>query len=366
MVSRRIAENFDWLTLALVLATAGWGVLTIYSATSANTDSPLRYLYIKQLTWVAYGVVALLVGLLVDYHLYGRYAYVVYALALVGLVAVLVLGPAVQGSQRWISVAGIRLQPSEFAKVALILVLARYFSESQKLTARKFLDLVVPAFIAFVPFVLILKQPDLGTGLMIMVIFCAVALSVGVERRTMLITIGLGVLALPLLWFAMKDYQRMRILTLFDPTSDPRGAGYHSLQSMIAIGSGGFWGKGMFQGTQSRLDFLPEKHTDFIFAVLTEELGFIGGVLLLLLYVLIILRGVGTALRAQDRLGGLIAVGVVALFSVTTIANIGMTIGLVPVVGLPLPFMSYGGSSLVTLMFGFGLLINVRLRRYSF
>lgn len=364
MLGRRALEQFDLVLVLLIFVIAGWGILTIYSATGTEPSGRSQGVYLKQLTWLAYGAVAMLVAILIDYHIIGRYAYVLYGLAILGLIVVLVMGSKVSGSQRWLALGGIRLQPSEFAKIALILALANFFATSQKLTPRRFVDLIVPGLMTVLPFVLILKQPDLGTSMMILVIFAALALSVGVERRTLLSALVLGLVALPVLWFIMKDYQRARVLTLFSPESDPLGAGYHSMQSMIAIGSGGFTGKGIFAGTQSRLNFLPERHTDFIFGVLSEELGFIGGVCLLILFLILILRGMDIALTAQDRLGALIAVGVVALFSVSTAANIGMTIGLLPVVGLPLPLMSYGGSSLVTTMFSFGLLINVRLRRY--
>lgn len=366
MISWRLRENFDWLTFVVMLLLAGWGVLTIYSATSGKPDSPLHQLYTKQLTWLAYGFVGFLIALLVDYHYVGKHAYVIYGIAVLSLLAVLTISPPVQGAQRWLGFGGFRVQPSEFAKIALILALAHYFAESQKLTPRGLLDLLRPALLTLVPFLLIVKQPDLGTALMILVIFAGLVLCVGIQRRTFLLLCGLVLAALPLLWLVMQDYQRSRVLTLLNPGSDPRGAGYHSMQSLIAIGSGGVWGKGMFQGTQSRLDFLPEKHTDFIFAVVSEELGFFGGTVLILLYLTLIGRGVTTALKARDRLGALLALGMVVLFSVTTAANIGMTIGVAPVVGIPLPFMSYGGSSLVSMMFAFGLLLNVRLRRYSF
>jgi len=257
---------------------------------------------------------------------------------------------------------------SELAKPVLILVLARYFTEHTPAgtAALTFRGLLFPVLLVGLPFGLIVKQPNLSTAMVLVVLLCVMALMIGLRRTTLLTLLLLGVGVLPLAWtLVLKDYQRERLLTLLNPQPDLLGAGYHSWQSKIAIGSGGLWGKGLLAGTQSRLSFLPERHTDFIFAVLAEEVGFVGVVLLLCLFGCLLVHGFNIAYRSRDRLGALVATGVVTTLAVQIFLNIGMTIGLVPIIGLPLPLMSYGGSSLVMTFLCLGLLMNVRMRRFK-
>ncbi len=365
---RRCAVNFDWGTLVLALTLTAWSLLLLYSAASSSQLRSLQGIYLKQLSWLGLGLVVLCAVLWNDYQMMSRYAYMFYAVVIVGLVAVLLFAPVINGARRWLTLGPWSLQISELVKPALILALARYFTRDRKQEseALSWRDLLVPLGLAGLPFGLIVKQPDLSTAIVLLAILCVMVVITGMQLKVMLALGLLGAGALPAMWSLLKGYQRERLLTLFKPQADLLGAGYHSWQSKIAIGSGGLWGKGLFAGTQSRLNFLPEKHTDFIFAVLGEEMGFIGACLLLSLFSILLLHGLTTAYRSRDRLGALLATGVVTMLTVQIFLNIGMTIGLLPIIGLPLPLMSYGGSSLLTTFFCLGLLMNVRMRRFTF
>lgn len=365
---RRLATNFDWGTLALSLAIIALSIVLLYSATSERTEGPSG-MHWKQLVWTTMGLVSMFVVLCIDYQTLCRYAYAGYGVLLLSLVIVLLFGRVVNGSQRWLVLGPWHLQTSELAKPVLILVLARYFTEhipvgTTALTCR---ELLVPLFLVGLPFVLIVKQPNLSTAMVLVVILCVMVLMVGLQGKTLLTLLLLGVGTLPLAWaLVLKDYQRERLLTLLNPQPDLLGAGYHSWQSKIAIGSGGLWGKGLLAGTQSRLSFLPERHTDFIFAVLAEEVGFVGVLVLMCLFGCLLVHGFSIAYRSRDRMGALVATGVMTMLAVQIFLNIGMTVGLVPIIGLPLPLMSYGGSSLVMTFLCLGLLMNVRMRRFKF
>jgi rod shape determining protein RodA len=364
---RRLAMNFDWVTLALSLAIVSLSIVLLYSATSERLEGPSG-MHLKQLVWAVIGLVSMFVILCIDYQTLCRHAYVLYAALLVSLVIVLLFGRIVNGSQRWLVLGPWHVQTSELAKPVLILVLARYFTEhtSAGTAALTFRDLLLPVLLVGLPFGLIVKQPNLSTAMVLAVLLAVMALMIGLRGTTLITLLLLGVGVLPLAWtLVLKDYQRERLLTLLNPQPDLLGAGYHSWQSKIAIGSGGLWGKGLLAGTQSRLSFLPERHTDFIFAVLAEEVGFVGVVLLLSLFVCLLVHGFIIAYRSRDRLGALVATGVVTMLAVQIFLNIGMTIGLVPIIGLPLPLMSYGGSSLVMTFLCLGLLMNVRMRRFK-
>ena len=364
---RRLAMNFDWGTLALSLAIVSLSIILLYSATSERLEGPSG-MHLKQLVWAVIGLVSMFAVLCIDYQTLCRHAYVLYGVLLVSLIIVLLFGRVVNGSQRWLVLGPWHVQTSELAKPVLILVLARYFTEhtSAGTASLTFRDLLLPVLLVGLPFGLIVKQPNLSTAMVLVVLLAVMALMIGLRGTTLITLLLLGVGVLPLAWtLVLKDYQRERLLTLLNPQPDLLGAGYHSWQSKIAIGSGGLWGKGLLAGTQSRLSFLPERHTDFIFAVLAEEIGFIGVVLLLCLFGCLLVHGFIIAYRSRDRLGALVATGVVILLAVQIFLNIGMTIGLVPIIGLPLPLMSYGGSSLVMTFLCLGLLMNVRMRRFK-
>ena len=364
---RRLAMNFDWGTLALSLAIVSLSIVLLYSATSERLEGPSG-MHLKQLVWAVIGLVSMFAVLCIDYQTLCRHAYVLYGALLVSLVIVLLFGRVVNGSQRWLVLGPWHVQTSELAKPVLILVLARYFTEHTPAgtASLTFRDLLFPVLLAGLPFVLIVKQPNLSTAMVLVVLLCVMVLMIGLRGTTLITLLLLGVGVLPLAWtLVLKDYQRERLVTLLNPQPDLLGAGYHSWQSKIAIGSGGLWGKGLLAGTQSRLSFLPERHTDFIFAVLAEEVGFVGVVLLLCLFGCLLVHGFSIAYRSRDRLGALVATGVVSMLAVQIFLNIGMAIGLVPIIGLPLPLMSYGGSSLVITFLCLGLLMNVRMRRFK-
>jgi rod shape determining protein RodA len=358
--------NIDWMLVGLVLVLGAWGLTTVYSATHGRLETHLEDLYLKQIYWFAVGLVLMALITLVDYQYLGRGAYLLILLGILMLVAVLLFGRVASGARRWISLGPLSFQPSELVKVFLVLSLAKYFTETRREVKWRLRDLLIPALMVLVPFLLVAKQPDLGTALVLFFIACAIIFASGFPLKILLSLMGVGVIAMPIGWLFLKDYQKVRVITLLNPDFDPLGAGYHSWQSKIAIGSGGFWGKGLMAGTQSGLNFLPEKHTDFIFSVFAEEWGFIGAAALVVLYLALVLRGISIAYTSKDRLGSLIATGVVSMLSVYILFNIGMTVGLTPVVGLPLPLLSYGGSSMLATMVAIGLLLNIRMRRFLY
>ncbi|CCQ90793.1 Rod shape-determining protein RodA [Nitrospina gracilis 3/211] len=364
MMDRRLLSHFNLWYFLLILVIAGIGVITIHSANHTRVETFFRGLYLKQIYWILVGLVAMFIAVVVDYRVWSRYAWLIYAGMVLALLYVLFFGKVSSGAQRWIHLGPLTLQVSEFAKYALIIILAKYFEEAKPQGQKYELkDLVVPFLLTAVLGGLIALQPDLGTALIIFFIFFVFVVAAEMEFRT-LWRLGASVLILaPLTWFLMKGYQKQRVMTLFNPELDPLGAGYHTIQSKIAVGSGGFWGKGLYAGTQSRLNFLPEKHTDFIFSVYAEEMGFLGVMVLFTLFLILVLKGLNIAYRAADRFGVFLGLGIVAAISFYIIFNIGMTVGLFPVTGLPLPLMSYGGSSLITTFFALGLLLNIEMRR---
>jgi rod shape determining protein RodA len=365
MIDRRLVTSFDWLLLGLLLLLAGAGVVNLYSAASsfAGGGTPV---FLKQIYWFSIGVTVMLAVAMIGYQRLDFMAYGIYALVVLALVAVLLWGKVVGGSQRWLALGPMVFQPSELARFAVILVLAHYFHHRDQDEPYALRQLGIPLLLVMIPAGLILKQPDLGTALLVIIVGGSVILVNGVRLTSLGIATGAVLGVMPLAWGFLKDYQKRRIFSFLDPESDPLGAAYHLIQSKIAVGSGQFSGKGFMSGTQSQLHFLPEQHTDFAFSVLAEEWGFIGGVFVLLLLVAIIYRGLLHALRAKDRLGMLVVAGAVASIFWPTIINTGMVLGLFPVVGIPLPFISYGGSSTITTMATLGLIQGVAMRRYVF
>ena len=362
---RRVLGQIDWLMVISIIGLSGFGVLMIFSAIHSNAVFLANALHWKQALWSALGLCLLSTILVFDYHTISKLSYLFYAVVVASLVLVFVIGRVVYGAKRWIVMGPVRVQPSELAKLAVILVIARYFGTRESTEPLKFRDLIIPFILVIIPVGLVARQPDLGTAMTILMIAVVMVLVVGMERRVLLYLASAGVAVLPVGWLFLKDYQKRRILTVFNPDADILGAGYQSMQSKIAVGSGEIWGKGLLQGTQSRLHFLPEKHTDFIFSVLSEELGFVGGAVLLILFLVFIQRCFQTALNAADKEGTLIAVGVGTSFFLYTMLNIGMTLGIFPIVGIPLPFVSYGGSASLTSFIAVGLVLNVQIRRRS-
>jgi len=364
MFDRRLVQNFDWVLLGLVLIVVATGIVNLYSAGyNRGEGTPL---YVKQLYWLAVGLGVMCVTLTYDYRHLEKLSYPIYIISILLLLAVMFGGKMVSGSRRWLPLGAFAFQPAELTKIAIILALATFFNRRPRMEAMRLKDLLIPGVLVMVPVALIIKQPDLGSGILVALVAASLILFVGVQWRTLA---GCGftlVMLSPVIWHFLKDYQRQRVLTFLDPGKDPLGAGYHILQSMIAVGSGQFWGKGFLQGTQSQLYFLPEQHTDFVFSVFAEEWGFVGSAVLLLLFTALALWGLLVARECKERFGHLLAVGVTALIFWQIFINLCMVTGFLPVVGIPLPLFSYGGSSLITTLLGVGFLLNIRMRRYLF
>lgn len=365
MFDRRLVTHFDWTYLFLILVISAIGVANLYSATSSWTTAA-QPVYLKQCYWLGLGLIIIVIVCVFDYRHLEYLSMPLYGGTLLLLLLVLLIGRTSMGATRWISLGGFNVQPSELMKIVIIIMLARYFSEKSRLRGFSLKELFVPGMILGIPALLIMKQPDLGTAMLVLFIGGSMALFAGVRRSTLVFFGVAGMAAAGGGWFLLHNYQKQRILTFLNPERDPLGAGYHIIQSKIAVGSGGFDGLGFMKGTQSQLSFLPERHTDFAFSVFAEEWGLTGCLLLLALYSLIVLWGLHIALRSNDRFGMYLALGVSAMLFWHIVVNLGMVIGLLPVVGVPLPLFSYGGTSMVTTMTGVGLLLNVGMRRFMF
>jgi rod shape determining protein RodA len=365
MIDRRIFTHFDWALIGMALLLACIGLFNLYSMT-AESQGAGTPLYLKQFYWMLIGLAVMMVIALIEYRFYSDLAYVVYSVAIFCLLAVFGYGIITSGAQRWIKIGSISFQPSEFVKLSVILALAKFFHRPPARKGYSLMDLWIPFVILLLPLVLILKQPDLGTAIIIFLIFFSIVLFVKIQWSSLLILVMGGVGVLPVLWNFLKEYQKKRIITFFNPDLDPLGAGYHIIQSKIAVGSGGILGKGFMNGTQCKLGFLPEQQTDFIFSALTEEWGLVGSLFVVSLYFALILWGLRIAVQSKDRFGAIVAFGVASMIFWHVFINIGMVLGIMPVVGIPLPLLSYGGSFLVSTMIGVGLLLNVSMRRYLF
>ena len=358
MFERRLYHHVDWALLAAIFTLCAVGVVMIYS-TSAGSR-----LYVTQLYAIALGLVAMLITLTLDYRTFTDKSHLIYVALLGVLLYVLFLGDVQMGARRWISFGSFNLQPSEFAKVGVALVLAKFFGENRGTPG--WIDLAIGAGLTALPLLLIAREPDLGTAVTLLPVFLGVAYLAGMQARILGVMALCLLLAAPVAWqFALKDYQKDRISSFLDPSQDPKGAGYQQIQARITVGSGGITGKGFREGTQGQLRFLPVAHNDFIFSVLAEEQGFAGVLVALGLYLFVILRALEAARLAKDRLGSYLVLGVLASFTFQVIYNITMSAGLAPVKGLTLPLMSYGGSSMIATLAGFGLVLNVRMRRFT-
>lgn len=372
MLERRLLSNVPWGMVALILGIAGFGLTAVYSAT--YTSSGPSSLFTKQVIWVTLGIIVMFAALVPDYHTVGRYAYVLYAVSVIFLILVALVGKTGMGAQRWLPIGPFAFQPSELAKLSVVLALARYFAEDPRRGGYDLRDLALPAGMVAVPLVLVMKQPDLGTALMLLFTSSLIVLLAGIRFRAIVTLAVIGafvataVFAVPpvrhKIWTSLKPYQQKRIKAFLDPSSDPLGSGYHATQAKIAVGSGQTTGKGFRKGTQSQMAFLPERHTDFIFAVIAEERGFLGASFLVVLYVILLLVGVEAAKSAKDKMGVLMAGGIVSMLSLYVLINIGMAMGILPVVGVPLPLVSYGGTSILTTFLAIGLLLNIQSRRF--
>jgi len=352
-------RGVSWGLVLLICTAAGCGIAELYSA----ADGSMQPWATRQAVRFAISLILMVGAGLLDIRYWFRAAYWVYAVVLALVIAVDLRGFVGMGAQRWIDLGVIQLQPSELMNVAVVLALARYFHSRSGEDVGRIRFLILPALAIVVPAALVLKEPDLGTAVMLLISGAVLFFIAGVRLRYFALTAAAAAAALPGVWHFLRDYQKTRIYTFLDPDSDPLGAGYHILQSKIALGSGGLIGKGFLQGSQSHLSFLPEKQTDFIFTTLAEEFGFVGGLGLLALYSLIIVYGFAIALRSRNHFGRLLGLSIVTNFFLSVFINTAMVMGLIPVVGVPLPLISYGGTAMLAVMFGFGLLINVGVHR---
>lgn len=345
-------KRFNYFFTLLIFIIVGAGLSILYSVGDGKWDPWASKQFIR------FGV-AIAIYLLIAFtnlRLWLKYAYWVYAVILVLLLGVELMGTIGMGAQRWLNLGLFQLQPSELMKIALVIALARYFHGSSLEALRTNKGIFIPLCLIFIPTLLILKQPDLGTALMLVFAGTTLLFLAGVQIWKFVVSLLLILASVPILWSFLHEYQKKRVLTFLNPESDPLGAGYHIMQSKIALGSGGIFGKGFLEGTQSRLNFLPEKQTDFIFTVLAEEFGFLGSIALLLLFAIIIAYGIFISIRCSSFFGKFLSFGLITNFALYVFINVGMVMGLLPVVGVPLPLVSYGGTALLTLMIGFGLI----------
>ena len=366
MIDRRLLTNIDWTLAGLVFAICLLGIMNIYSAATPYKVVATPY-YIKQLYWLLVGMFIALAACTVDYHILEDFSYWLYGIVIILLVAVLVIGRSSMGATRWLNLGLFNVQPSELMKIVVIITFARFFNNFQSIGGLSVRDMLFPLGILAVPALLIMKQPDLGTAVVVILIALTMSVYRGLRWSTV---VTFALVTVPVAWLGwshfLRPYQKNRILDFLNPERSRLGSGYHIIQSKIAVGSGGFTGKGFVQGTQSQLRFLPEQHTDFAFSVFAEEWGFLGCLVLILLYLSLVLWGLNIARRCNDRFGALLALGVTAMLFWHIVINMGMVIGMFPVVGVPMPFFSYGGTSMITSMVGIGILQNISMRRFMF
>jgi rod shape determining protein RodA len=366
MIDRRLLTSFDWKVFLLIMLITAVGILNIYSASASYKIAGTSYA-LKQFYWALIGSGLIMLICSVDYHILEDVSYWFYGAIIVSLLLVFVVGKTSMGATRWLHLGFFSMQPSEPMKIVIIMTFARYFTRYQNVGPLGFRDIWVPLLLLAFPALLIMKQPDLGTAVMVCLVAATITIVVGISWRVVLTFLLTSIPAIYIAWhYMLRGYQKNRILNFLNPERDPLKSGYHLIQSKIAVGSGGLTGKGFMHGTQAQLSFLPEQHTDFAFSVYAEEWGLVGSLLVLLLYFTLVIWGLHVASRCNDRFGTLLAVGITAMIFWHIVINMGMVIGLFPVVGVPLPFFSYGGTSMLTSMVGAGLLLNISMRRFMF
>lgn len=352
-------KGFNYKFLFFVCLAVFIGIGTLYSASNGNWNPWAD----RQFMRFGLSIGVLFIVSMINLRLWMKYAYVLYGLSVLLLIGVMLFGHVGMGAQRWLNLGFIRLQPSELMKITLIIALARYFHASTLMDIKTVRSIIPPIIMMLIPVSLILEQPDLGTALMLVFVTGAMFFVAGVQIWKFVVVIVSGACAIPILWTFLHNYQKQRVLTFLNPESDPLGSGYHIIQSKITLGSGGLFGKGFMESTQSRLNFLPEKQTDFIFTLISEEFGFFGASALILLFLIIIVYGFYIGFVSNNYFGKILAVGLSVNFALYAFINIGMVTGLLPVVGVPLPLISYGGTAMLTLFFGFGLIESVYINR---
>lgn len=354
-------KGISWGLVFLVTALAIIGFVSLYSAANGALDPWAS----RQILRFIFSCGLMFALAFVDIRVIYRAAWPSYGICVVLLIMVHLFGHVGMGAQRWLDLGIVKVQPSELAKIATIMVLAQYFHGIELANIKKMKTLLMPAGIILLPLALIVTQPNLGTGLTLVFVSAAILFAAGISIWIFIIAIGAGLAAIPVVWMFMHDYQKNRVMTFLHPENDPLGTGFHIMQSKIALGSGGIFGKGFLQGSQTHLNFLPEKHTDFIFTVWAEEWGLLGGIVLLGLIALIFLYGYWISFRCRSTFGRLLAFGIMVNFSIYVFVNIAMVMGLIPVVGIPLPLLSYGGTSMIAVMIGFGLMQSCHINRDS-
>jgi rod shape determining protein RodA len=367
--SRRILDaprdQFDWALFLVAAGLAVVGVVNLYSATSVVRAS-LSDLYVQHVYWLVAGGILGALAAAVDYRHIERYGYAIYGFGVVLLLLVFVLGRDIRGSSRWIQIGSFSLQPSEFMKLFLIIALAKYLHNDPKTEGRKLADLAIPTLFAALPVALVLRQPDLGTALILLLVFATIAAMMRVQWRSLAWLIAVLGISGPLVWtYLLKPYQKQRVLSFLSPEENLLGANWHAHHARVAIGSGRLVGEGFMRGTQNQFLFLPDQYTDFPFPVFAEDWGFVGSLLLVGLYAFLVLWGIRVAQSSRDRFGAVLAMGTSALVFWHVFFNLGMVTGMLPVVGVTLPLFSYGGSSVMTVMIALGLLMNVSIRRHQ-
>ena len=359
-INRRFLISFDWLWFFALLALSGAGLLAIWSTTEGTN---LNSYFGRQIVYLSIALLTFLVLIYFDYHVYTDFVPFIYVAGLASLVRVLLIGHSIHNNKSWIPLGPFAFQPSELVKVIAIVALAKYYSESDR-DHLELRELVLGGVIVFLPMFLTMLQGDLGTAVTFFPVYIALSFLGGIRKKHILVILLVAAAMVPISWMKMHEYQRGRIQTVFNPSHDPLRLGYQTIQSEIAIGSGRFLGKGLRQGSQGQLGFLPARHTDFVFAVLSEERGFVGSMMILALLFLVTLRLLSAAREAKDKIGTLMVTGVLALFLFHIVINVGMVVGLFPVAGIPLPFLSAGGSSLISYFAAMSLCMNIRMRRY--
>lgn len=365
MFDRRLYRDFDKALIVMVFIAFLFGIVILYSATQSKALRFTESYLLRQMNWMAIGAVFLVITMKISYQRFIDISYLLYGINIILLILVLMLGHVRLGAQRWFSIGAFTFQPSEFMKLNLILALSNYIGARGE-AMRSAKNLSISFLLLSAPFLLVLMQPDLGSALILVPISFSMLLVGGASPKQMSILLVSGTASLPLFWKFLHGYQKQRLLVFVNPNVDPLGAGYTIIQSKIAVGSGGLFGKGWLSGTQNQLNFLPERHTDFIFSVVGEEWGLLGALGLVLLYFMIVKRALNIASSTSDVYGKSIATGIAVMIAMQVIINIGMTIGLMPVVGIPMPLISYGGSSLIATFIAVGLLLNVGMRRSTF
>jgi len=362
----RLRERFDWPLFISAALIAVIGIVNLYSATSVYSGARAEQ-YVNQVYWLVAGGILAVFAASVDYRHFERLGYVVYIVGVLCLVLVIILGRDIRGSARWIVLGSFQFQPSEFMKLALAIALAKFLHDDPRGEGRTLKDLVVPVLLTLIPVVLIMRQPDLGTAIILMLIFFTIALLIRLRWESVVAVAGIAAVLVSLAWsYGLKDYQRQRVTSFLNPEADLRGAGWQAHHARVAIGNGGLFGQGYMRGTQNQFKFLPDQYSDFPFPVFAEDWGFVGGVLLLGLYGFLSIWAIRVASQSKDRFGAALSVGIGAMIFWQAFINLGMVLGLLPVVGVTLPLFSSGGSSVLTTLIGVGLLMNVSMRRNYF